>query len=42
MIHYLNNTDNKDSNIEDYFTINEIYVGNISHNKRKLEDLVNI
>lgn len=42
VIQYLNNTDDEQASIEDYFTINEILLGNISHNNWQLEDLLGV
>lgn len=42
VIDYLSKSDKDQNNIEDYFTINEIYLGNVAHNQWKLEDLLNI
>lgn len=41
-IAYLSKADGENVSIEDYFTINEIHLGNIAHNKWKLEDLLNV
>lgn len=42
VIDYLSSADSDNASIEDYFTINEIHLGNIGHNKWKLEDLLNV
>src|SRR5690606_19587984 len=42
VIDYLSSAQNDDASIEDYFTINEIHLGNINYNGWKLEDLLNV
>ncbi|MFC6101508.1 hypothetical protein [Olivibacter domesticus] len=42
VIHYLSRTDNENASIEDYFTMNEIYLGNISYGKWNLENLLKV
>lgn len=42
VIDYLSSAQNDNASIEDYFTINEIRLGNINYNGWKLEDLLNV
>lgn len=42
VIDYLSSVDDEDTSIEDYFTINEIHLGNIGHNKWLLADLLSV
>lgn len=42
VIEYLSSSENDNASIEDYFTINEILLGNIAHKKWKLDDLLDV